>query len=103
MFRALRRSPIPQKLTGFCDKNALRILDLARFIVARMIPRERNARQPRSNRAVAARFPGDDGGALNVYFLAAFARSIAAAISARASAASPQPATLAHFPGSRSL
>jgi 3-methyladenine DNA glycosylase Tag len=26
---------IPQKLTGFCEKNALQIFDLARFLIAR--------------------------------------------------------------------
>ena len=36
-------------------------------------------------------------------YFAAFARSIAWEMSARASAASPQPATFAHLPGSRSL
>ncbi len=36
-------------------------------------------------------------------YFAARARSIASLISARASAASPQPAILAHLPGSRSL
>jgi hypothetical protein len=32
------------KVASFCDKNALQIFDLARFLVARMIPCERKAR-----------------------------------------------------------
>ena len=35
---------IPQKLTDFCDWNALQLFDLARFLIARMIPCERKAR-----------------------------------------------------------
>jgi hypothetical protein len=34
--RALER--IPQKLVDFCDKNALKLFGLARFLVARTIP-----------------------------------------------------------------
>ena len=35
---------IPQKLTDFCDENALQIPVLARFLIARTIPFERKAR-----------------------------------------------------------
>jgi len=35
---------IPQKLTDFCDKNSLQLLNLARFLIAQTIPFERKAR-----------------------------------------------------------
>jgi hypothetical protein len=48
--RGLVREPlgllkrVPQKLTDFCDKNALQLFDPARFLIARTIPFERKAR-----------------------------------------------------------
>jgi hypothetical protein len=35
---------IPQKLTGFCDENSLKLFKLARFLVPRTIPFEGQAR-----------------------------------------------------------
>ena len=47
--------------------------------------------------------PADGRGGRAVYFLVFLARSIASVIMVRASAASPNPVTLTHLPGSRSL
>ena len=59
------------------------------------------------NSKCSSRFPSKKSvsffGTGSKRYFAARARSIASRISARASAASPQPATLAHLPGSRSL
>jgi hypothetical protein len=39
-----RLERIPQKLTDFCDQNSLQHIDLARFLIARTIPFEGQAR-----------------------------------------------------------
>jgi len=44
VYRYNKLERIPQKLTDFCDWNALQLCDLARFLIARMIPCERKAR-----------------------------------------------------------